>query len=114
MVDACATYDLKASTVFGTSPIPRLRGHSQCFPARNAPGLDAAPEPDEIAQRVFSSRSQEVVFAKRIVEAMPDGTGAAMIDGKMQGRRTWKQAKVILDLAKLVAARSRLKAQYGL
>jgi malyl-CoA/(S)-citramalyl-CoA lyase len=34
---------------------------------------------------------------------MPDGTGAVMIDGKMQDDATWKQAKVIADLARLVA-----------
>jgi malyl-CoA/(S)-citramalyl-CoA lyase len=36
---------------------------------------------------------------------MPDGTGAVMIDGKMQDDATWKQAKVLLDLARLVAAK---------
>jgi len=36
---------------------------------------------------------------------MPDGTGVAMIDGKMQDDATWKQAKVIVDLAKQVAAK---------
>jgi len=36
---------------------------------------------------------------------MPDGTGVAMIDGKMQDDATWKQAKVISDLADLVATR---------
>jgi hypothetical protein len=36
---------------------------------------------------------------------MPDGTGAVMIDGKMQDDATWKQAKVIADLADLVAAK---------
>ena len=36
---------------------------------------------------------------------MPDGTGAVMIDGKMQDDATWKQAKVIVDLARLVAKR---------
>ena len=36
---------------------------------------------------------------------MPDGTGAVMIDGKMQDDATWKQAKVIVDLAKHVAAK---------
>jgi malyl-CoA/(S)-citramalyl-CoA lyase len=36
---------------------------------------------------------------------MPDGTGVAMLDGKMQDDATWKQAKVIVDLAKLVAAK---------
>ena len=39
------------------------------------------------------------------VEAMPDGTGVAMIDGKMQDDATWKQAKVISDLADLVAGK---------
>ena len=47
----------------------------------------------------------EVAFAQKIVAAMPDGAGAVMIDGKMQDDATWKQAKVLLDLAKLVAAK---------
>ena len=46
-----------------------------------------------------------MLFAKRILESMPDGTGVAMIDGKMQDDATWKQAKVIVDLARKVAAR---------
>jgi len=38
-----------------------------------------------------------------------------MIDGKMQDDATWKQAKVIVDLAKLVAAKDPAKAaEYGL
>ncbi len=46
---------------------------------------------------------------------MPDGTGAAMIVGKMQDDATWKQAQVILDLATLVASRDpERKALYGL
>jgi malyl-CoA/(S)-citramalyl-CoA lyase len=46
---------------------------------------------------------------------MPDGTGAVMIDGKMQDDATWKQAKVVVDLAKLVAARDpELATRYGL
>ena len=36
---------------------------------------------------------------------MPDGTGAVMIDGKMQDDATWKQAKVIVDLAEQIAAK---------
>jgi malyl-CoA/(S)-citramalyl-CoA lyase len=36
---------------------------------------------------------------------MPDGTGAVMIDGKMQDDATWKQAKVMVDLARQVAAK---------
>jgi malyl-CoA/(S)-citramalyl-CoA lyase len=36
---------------------------------------------------------------------MPDASGAVMIDGKMQDDATWKQAKVLVDLARLVAAK---------
>jgi malyl-CoA/(S)-citramalyl-CoA lyase len=46
---------------------------------------------------------------------MPDGTGAVMIDGKMQDDATWKQAKVLLDLARLVATKDPAMArQYAL
>ena len=54
---------------------------------------------------MFSPDPGEVAFAKRIVEAMPDGSGAVMIDGKMQDDATWKQAKVLVDLARLVVAK---------
>ena len=63
------------------------------------------PKQISIAKRVFSPDPGEVAFARRILEAMPDGTGAVMIDGKMQDDATWKQAKVIVDLARLVAAK---------
>ncbi|MEO1112020.1 MAG: CoA ester lyase [Pseudomonadota bacterium] len=63
------------------------------------------PTQIEIAKRVFSPDPGEVAFARKILEAMPDGTGAVMIDGKMQDDATWKQAKVIVDLAKLVASK---------
>ena len=58
-----------------------------------------------IAKRVFSPDPGEVAFARKILAAMPDGTGAVMIDGKMQDDATWKQAKVIADLADLVEAK---------
>ena len=54
-------------------------------------------------------------FALRILEAMPDGSGVVMLDGKMQDDATWKQAKVIVDLAKQVAAKDPEMAKaYGL
>ncbi|KAF0141884.1 MAG: malyl-CoA lyase, partial [Rhodospirillaceae bacterium] len=72
------------------------------------------PTQIEIAKRVFSPDVDEVKFAKRILEAMPDGTGAAMIDGKMQDDATWKQAKVMVDLAHLIAIKDPvLKEVYG-
>ena len=61
------------------------------------------PSQIAIAKEVFSPEASEVLFAKKILDAMPDGTGAVMIDGKMQDDATWKQAKVIVDLAKEVA-----------
>lgn len=63
------------------------------------------PTQIEIAKRVFSPDPAEVAFARRVLEAMPDGTGAVMIDGRMQDDATWKQCKVVVDLAKQVAAK---------
>jgi malyl-CoA/(S)-citramalyl-CoA lyase len=64
---------------------------------------------------VFSPDPKEVAFAKKIVESMPDGAGAVMIDGKMQDDATWKQAKVLLDLARLIAAKEpSMAAKYAL
>jgi malyl-CoA/(S)-citramalyl-CoA lyase len=73
------------------------------------------PSQIAIAKKVYSPDPSEVAFAKKIVDAMPDGAGAVMIDGKMQDDATWKQAKVLLDLAKIVAAKDRdMAARYGL
>jgi malyl-CoA/(S)-citramalyl-CoA lyase len=73
------------------------------------------PSQVPIAKRVFSPDPAEVAFAKKIIAAMPDGTGAVMIDGKMQDDATWKQAKVLIDLARLVAAKDPdLAARYAL
>ena len=68
-----------------------------------------------IAKRVFSPEPAEVAFANKILAAMPDGSGAVMIDGKMQDDATWKQAKVLVDLAKLVAQKDpKMGKRYGL
>jgi malyl-CoA/(S)-citramalyl-CoA lyase len=56
-----------------------------------------------IAKKVFSPDPKEVLFAKKIIEAIPDGKGVHMIDGKMQDDATWKQAKVLVDLAEQLA-----------
>jgi malyl-CoA/(S)-citramalyl-CoA lyase len=69
------------------------------------------PSQVPIAKRVFSPDPHDVAFAKKITAAMPDGSGAVMIDGKMQDDATWKQAKVLLDLAKLVAQKDPEMAQ---
>ncbi len=63
------------------------------------------PSQVPIAKRVFSPDPAEMAFAQKIIAAMPDGSGTVMIDGKMQDDATWKQAKVLVDLARLVAAK---------
>jgi malyl-CoA/(S)-citramalyl-CoA lyase len=61
------------------------------------------PAQIEIAKQVFSPEPEEVKFAKKVLEAIPDGRGVHMIDGKMQDDATWKQSKVMVELAELLA-----------
>jgi malyl-CoA/(S)-citramalyl-CoA lyase len=63
------------------------------------------PKQIEIARRVFSPPPDEVSAAKRIIEAMGDGTGAVMLDGKMQDDASVKQCKVMVAYAKMIAER---------
>jgi malyl-CoA/(S)-citramalyl-CoA lyase len=113
MIDACAANGIKP--FYG--PFGDFSDPAGCeVQFRNAFILGCAgawslhPSQIEIAKRVFSPDPAEVAFAKRILEAMPDGTGAVMLDGKMQDDATWKQAKVMVDLARLVAAKDPSRA----
>lgn len=73
------------------------------------------PSQIAIAKKVFAPDPEEVAFALRILKAMPDGSGAVMIDGKMQDDATWKQAKVIVDLARQIVSKEPAMAEvYGL
>lgn len=73
------------------------------------------PSQIEIARKVFSPDPAEVAFARRVLEAMPDGRGVLMLDGKMQDDATWKQCKVMMSLAELLAKKDPALAQaYGL
>ncbi len=118
MVDACLSYDLKP--FYG--PFGDFSDADACESQfRNAflmgclGAWSLHPTQIDIAKRVFSPDPGEVAFAKKILEAMPDGTGAVMIDGKMQDDATWKQAKVIVDLARVVASKDAELAEiYGL
>jgi len=118
MVDACQTAGIKA--FYG--PFGDFADDDACEAQfRNAFLMGCAgawslhPKQIAIAKTVFSPDAEEVKFAIKILEAMPDGTGAVMIDGKMQDDATWKQAKVMVDLAKQVAAKDpELAAAYGL
>jgi len=56
-----------------------------------------------------------VLWAKRVLAAMPDGSGTMMLEGKMQDDATWKQCKVMVTLAELLAARDpELRKKYEL
>jgi malyl-CoA/(S)-citramalyl-CoA lyase len=118
MVDACAAAGIKPFYgPFGDFSDPE--GCESQF--RNAFLMGCAgawslhPSQIAIAKRVFSPDPAEVAMARKILDAMPDGSGAVMIDGKMQDDATWKQAKVVFDLARLVAAKDPdLAVRYGL
>jgi len=73
------------------------------------------PAQIDIARTVFSPDPDEVAFAKKVIEAIPDGRGVHMIDGKMQDDATWKQSRVMVDLAEMLAAKDpELARAYGL
>ena len=108
MVDACAAAGIKP--FYG--PFGDFSDQAACeaqfrnsFLMGCAGAWSLHPTQVEIAKRVFSPDPAEVALAKKILAAMPDGSGAVMIDGKMQDDATWKQAKVVVDLAHLVAAK---------
>ena len=110
MVDACAASGIKA--FYG--PFGDFSDTAACeaqFKSAFVMGCAGAwslhPSQIEIAKRVFSPDAQEVSFALKIIEAMPeDGAGAVLVDGRMQDDATWKQARVVVDLARQVAAKN--------
>jgi malyl-CoA/(S)-citramalyl-CoA lyase len=118
MVDACAAAGIKPFYgPFGdfSDPAACEAQFRNAFLMGCAGAWTLHPSQIAIAKRVFSPDPAEVAFAQKILAAMPDGTGAVMIDGKMQDDATWKQAKVLVDLARLVAAKDpEMAARYGL
>ena len=117
MVDACAAHGiLPFYGPFGD--IADLVGCEDQFRNAFLMGCVGAwslhPNQIAIARKVFSPPPEDVAWARRVVEAMGDGTGAVMIDGKMQDDATFKQCQVVLDQARLIAARDPdMKAAYG-
>ena len=57
-----------------------------------------------IANRVFSPSVADVTHARRVIAAMGDGTGAVMLDGKMEDDASVKQCQVMVALAEQLAA----------
>jgi malyl-CoA/(S)-citramalyl-CoA lyase len=118
MVDACAAAGIKPFYgPFGDFSDPQAceAQFRNAFIMGCVGAWTLHPSQVPIAKRVFSPDPAEVAFAKKILDAMPDGSGAVMIDGKMQDDATWKQAKVLIDLARLVAAKDpEVAARYAL
>jgi malyl-CoA/(S)-citramalyl-CoA lyase len=118
MVDACAaTGILPFYGPFGD--IKDTAGCETQFRAAFLMGCVGAwslhPVQIGIAKNVFSPPPEEVKFAKKVLEAIPDGRGVHMIDGKMQDDATWKQCKVMVELAEMLAAKDpELAETYGL
>jgi malyl-CoA/(S)-citramalyl-CoA lyase len=118
MVDACTTNGiLPFYGPFGD--IKDVEGCEAQFRAAFLMGCVGAwslhPVQIEIAKRVFSPEPEEVRFAKKVIEAIPDGRGVHMIDGKMQDDATWKQCQVMVQLATMLAERDpELREVYGL
>jgi malyl-CoA/(S)-citramalyl-CoA lyase len=68
----------------------------------------------DIAKRVFSPDPAEVAHAQRVIDAMGDGTGALMLDGKMEDDASVKQCRVVVQLARQLSERDpELAATYG-
>ncbi|HZJ29696.1 MAG TPA: CoA ester lyase [Solirubrobacterales bacterium] len=117
MVDACTSAGiLPFYGPFGD--IKDVKGCEAQFRAAFLMGCVGAwslhPVQIDIAKKVFSPDPDEVKFAKKVIEAIPDGRGVHMIDGKMQDDATWKQCKVMVELAQQLAEKDPDLAQaYG-
>ena len=117
MVDACVTFGILP--YYG--PFGDIKDTVACEDQfRNAYLLGCVgawslhPAQIEIAKRVFSPRPADVAQAQRVIDAMGDGTGAIMLDGKMEDDASVKQCKVVVELARQLAARDpELAAAYG-
>jgi malyl-CoA/(S)-citramalyl-CoA lyase len=117
MVDACTSNGLLP--FYGPfGDIKDLPGCEAQFRAAFLMGCVGAwslhPAQIDVARKVFSPPAEEVLFAKKVIEAIPDGRGVHMIDGKMQDDATWKQCKVMVDLAEQLADNDpELAEEYG-
>ena len=117
MVDACTSAGLLP--FYGPyGDIKDVEGCEAQFRAAFLLGCVGAwslhPVQIDIAKKVFSPDPDEVAFAKKVIEAIPDGAGVHMIDGKMQDDATWKQCKVMVNLAEMLAKKDpELAEAYG-
>ena len=68
----------------------------------------------DIAKKVFSPDPDDVAHALAVIEAMGDGTGAVMLNGKMEDDASVKQCQVMVELARQLAEKDpELAERYG-
>jgi malyl-CoA/(S)-citramalyl-CoA lyase len=108
MVDACAAHGILP--FYG--PFGDIKDTVACEDQfRNAFLLGCVgawslhPAQIDIARRVFSPDPDEVRHARRVIDAMGDGTGTVLLDGKMEDDASVKQCKVMVELATSLAAK---------
>ncbi|HYN57051.1 MAG TPA: CoA ester lyase [Motilibacterales bacterium] len=106
MVDACAAYGIYP--YYG--PFGDITDVVACEDQfRNAFLLGCVgtwtlhPKQIAIANRVFAPSVADITHARRVVAAMGDGTGAVMLDGKMEDDASLKQCLVMVKLAEQLA-----------
>jgi len=63
------------------------------------------PKQIEVARKVFTPDAAQVAWARRVVDTLTGGSGAFMVDGKMQDDASYKQCLKILRYAELVTER---------
>ena len=107
MVDACVTHGILP--FYG--PFGDIKDTVACEDQfRNAFLLGCVgawslhPVQIDIARKVFSPSPEDVAHARRVIAAMGDGTGAVMLDGKMEDDASVKQCQVMVRLADELAA----------
>ncbi len=107
MVDACAMHGIYP--YYG--PFGDIRDTQACEDQfRNAFLLGCVgawslhPVQIAIANRVFAPAVADVAHARRVIAALGDGTGAVMLDGKMEDDASVKQCQVMVRLAEQLAA----------
>ena len=106
MVDACATHGIYP--YYG--PFGDIADVVACEDQfRNAFLLGCVgtwtlhPKQIAIANRVFAPSAADIKHARTVVAAMGDGTGAVMLDGKMEDDASLKQCLVMVKLAEELA-----------
>ena len=107
MVDAC----VMAGILPYYGPFGDIRDTTACADQfRNAYLLGCVgawslhPDQIAVAKEVFSPSAEQVAHARRVIDAMGDGTGAIMLDGKMEDDASVKQCQVVVRLAEQLAA----------